>query len=302
MLSIEDCFEMPADEKNRSKIEGVLLNRYPFLSCSTIGYSRLNRPIKAFRLGNEHNCVLFCGAIHAMEWITAQLMYKYINEICCSIMKGRSIAGMKISRFLNSRGLIIIPCANPDGVEIQINGSKTAGEYSSLVERVSGGNTKKWQANAAGIDLNHNFSAGWQQVHEQEQQQGIVGPAPTRYGGKKPESEPETRTLTCFCRKNPIRHMLAFHSQGEEIYWEFGKNTPVRSKLMADIMGRSSGYTVATPQGIAYGAGFKDWFIDELKKPGFTIEVGKGENPLPISDLNSIYTTLEEMLTLSVIM
>lgn len=302
ILSVGECFEMPASEKTQRKISEKLLKDYPFLSCCTVGYSRLNRPIRAFRLGNEHEQVLFCGAFHGMEWITTQLLFKYIDAVCSAVIKGGSLSGLKIGRFLNKRGLVIIPCVNPDGVEIQINGSKSAGRCAQLVEKASNGDTSRWQANAAGIDLNHNFDAGWVELHALEQSQGITGPAPTRYGGEYPESEPETRALTAFCRNNNIRHALAFHSQGEEIYWSFGDKTPKRSKLMADIMARSSGYTVSAPEGLAVGGGFKDWFIECLQKPGFTIEVGKGRNPLPISDLNAIYDTLEEMLTLSVIM
>lgn len=40
-------------------------------------------------------------------------------------------------------------------------------------------------------------------------------------------------------------------------------------------------------------AGYKDWFIQEFRRPGFTIELGKGVNPLPISQFDVLY---EEML------
>lgn len=302
MLETKSAFETNADNTNRMMTSSRLLKMYPFLSCSTIGYSRVNRPIRAFRLGNEHEQVLLCGGFHGMEWITTQLLFKYIDEVCRCVIKGKSLSGLKISRFLNKRGLIIIPCINPDGVEIAINGAKSAGEYACLVEKLSKGNTANWQANAAGVDINHNFDADWQNVKKNEIANGFIMPGPTRYGGEKPESEPETQVIATFCRNNNIRHALAFHSQGEEIYWNFGENTPSKSKLMADIMARSSGYVATQPEGIAVGGGFKDWFISELKKPAFTIEVGKGENPLPISHLNSIYETLEEMITLSVIM
>ena len=43
-----------------------------------------------------------------------------------------------------------------------------------------------------------------------------------------------------------------------------------------------------TPPESAF-AGFKDWFILYYNKPGFTIEVGVGENPIPISQFAGIY-------------
>ena len=50
-----------------------------------------------------------------------------------------------------------------------------------------------------------------------------------------------------------------------------------------------SGYTVEqTPTQSGY-AGYKDWFIQEYDRPGYTIETGMGENPLPMSDFAGIY-------------
>ena len=91
-------------------------------------------------------------------------------------------------------------------------------------------------------------------------------------------------------------------SQGEEIYWDFGERTPEKSRLMAQVLAASSGYEMSEPEAIATGGGFKDWFISCFCRPAFTIEIGKGENPLPLSDLPGIHRTLEEMLVFSIIM
>jgi g-D-glutamyl-meso-diaminopimelate peptidase len=71
---------------------------------------------------------------------------------------------------------------------------------------------------------------------------------------------------------------------------------------MAEIMAASSGYALDVPVNIATGGGFKDWFIKEYSRPGFTVEVGKGENPLPITQATQIYKQIEEMLVLYCIM
>ena len=36
-------------------------------------------------------------------------------------------------------------------------------------------------------------------------------------------------------------------------------------------------------------AGYKDWFIREYNRPGYTIEAGEGENPLPMDQFPQIY-------------
>lgn len=67
---------------------------------------------------------------------------------------------------------------------------------------------------------------------------------------------------------------------------------------MVNVLSASSGYKIANPEGLAVGGGFKDWFISAYSRPGFTIEIGKGKNPLPITDLEPIYSKIEEMLLL----
>ena len=48
-------------------------------------------------------------------------------------------------------------------------------------------------------------------------------------------------------------------------------------------------------------AGYKDWFIQEYNRPGYTIEAGLGENPLPISQFDNIYEKNIGILVLGMI-
>lgn len=285
------------DMNLREKFIENLCKKYSFIECGTIGKSLCNRDIHYLKIGSYNNPALFVAAFHGMEWLTSLLVLEFTNSISESIYNNKPIRGVKIEDFLNRRGLVIIPCMNPDGVEISINGAKNACRYEDLVNRLMNyGSTVHWQANARGVDLNHNFSAGWYELHKLEEENGITGPAPTRYGGPAPDSEPETRALVDFCRKINFRHAIAFHSQGEEIYWKYGDKTPPESEAMGLEMAKLSGYRLASPEGLAIGGGFKDWFIEKFARPGFTVEIGKGKNPLPISDIVPIYSTLESML------
>ncbi len=285
--------QQPMDEATRQSVIGSLCRQYPWLQVRPIGKSILGRELPALYIPtlpgtpSFHRPLLLTGAFHGMEWITASLLLRFTQTLCTMRQEGK---------YPFCRDCTVIPCVNPDGVEIQIHGSDAAGNLCAFVEKISGGDTLHWQANARGVDLNHNFDAKWHRLKKMEQEAGITRPAMTRFGGRAPESEPESRALAWFCRKNPFAMAVALHSQGEEIYYDFGHITPKHSLLLAESMAQVSGYRVASPTGLASYGGFKDWFLLHFRRPAFTIEVGKGENPLPLRDFFPIYDKVEAML------
>ncbi len=285
---------------NKNNIIHNLLKKYNFLSYGIIGKSLCNRPIEYIQIGNKNNKNLWVAAHHGSEYITSLILLNFLDIISSNIKQNQKISGINLQEKFNNQGLVIIPCLNPDGVEIQIMGPYSAGKYTNLVNKIYKNNSPStWQSNARGVDLNHNYDANWQKLHILEQRNGITGPSYTRYGGTHPHSEPETFALINFCEKNNFNSVISFHSQGEEIYWDFGENTPKNSENIASILALSSGYKIGNPENLAVGGGFKDWFISKFKKPGFTIEVGLGKNPLPLTDFSKIYKKIEPMLLIS---
>lgn len=288
-------------EFERNKLIKNLLAKYNFLNHGVIGKSHCERNIEFLSLGNFENSILWACAFHGMEWLTSLVILKFLENICNRIKSKNKILGIDIEKNLKNRGLVIIPCVNPDGVEISLTGYKSAKNFQNLVKKASNNRTFSWQANAAGVDINHNFDAGWNELKKLEKENNILEPSPTRFGGKKPESEPETRALVNFCQKNKFSYAIAFHSQGEEIYWKYGKSIPENSYKLAKIFSITSGYKLSFPEGLAVGGGFKDWFITEFNRPAFTIEIGVGKNPLPISQLYPIYNKIYKMLLSSLL-
>ncbi len=268
----------------------IELKKREKIKVFSIGRSVLGRNIYAFGTGRLRGGTLFVGGVHALEWLTTLLLFRF----CFDLSKREEM----LSRLENS-GAIIIPCLNPDGVEIALNGLEGAKERADFIKMISKGDLSSWQANANGVDLNHNFDAGFNALKKLEINAGIISPLPARYGGEYPFSEPETKALASICKLFDVQTAFAFHSQGEEIFWQYGKNTPPRSRLMAELLAQSSGYKISTQEGLASHGGFKDWFIEKLSRPAFTIEIGKGKNPLPIQDLDGIYKKLENTLYLA---
>ncbi|MDD3193947.1 MAG: M14 family zinc carboxypeptidase [Oscillospiraceae bacterium] len=267
-----------------------------------IGRSLLNRGIYAVRLGNARRFSLFVGGVHGQEWLTSLLLFRFLDDLFSSITQNRPIADIHVKKALDHHGLAVIPAFNPDGISIALEGASGAPGMEQAVTGLCGGDFSSWQANARGIDLNHNFDAGFALCKQAEQDAGILGPGPGRYGGEEPESEPETRALCRFIRTQPVRQLYAFHSQGEEIYFRYGEHTPPRSQLIAQVLASASGYALADPTGTASHGGLKDWFIDAFHRPGFTVEIGRGKNPLPITELEPIYARLIEMLLAAMIL
>lgn len=281
----------------RKSVISNLLKNYNFISYGIIGKSLCNRPIEYLSIGNKNNCNLWVSAHHGSEYITSMIVLNFLDNICEKIKQNQKLYGIDLKEQFNKQGLVIVPCLNPDGVDIQLMGPNSAGKYSNLVSKIiSENHAEIWQANAHGVDLNHNYNAGWEKLHILEQKNNITGPSYKRYGGTHFHSEPETISLVNFCEKNNFNSATAFHSQGEEIYWDYGKNTPKISRNITNILAISSKYTINSPEQLATGGGFKDWFITRFKKPGFTIEVGLGKNPLPITNFENIYTKIEPML------
>jgi g-D-glutamyl-meso-diaminopimelate peptidase len=128
---------------------------------------------------------------------------------------------------------------------------------------------------------------------------GIMGPGPTRYSGTAPESEPESRAVANFTRWHNFMLVLAFHSQGQVIYWNFMDMAPPEARFVGQQLAAASGYLLEEATGIASYAGYKDWFIQEYRRPGYTVEVGLGTNPLPISQFDQIYKDTVELLLLA---
>lgn len=248
------------------------------------------------RLGSGPVGILFAAAFHGNERITATVLLALLERLCLCSRDGMPFSGYRAEDLLRGKTLYFLPYVNPDGCEISRSGASAAGAYAASVKKLAGGSFAGWSANARGVDLNHNFAAGWADLHERERLAGIVGPAPRRYGGTRPESEPETAALAAFCRRHDLAAAYAFHSQGEVIYWRYGIRTPPGARALAGRLSDVTGYRLEEPEGLAAGGGFKDWFIETFDRPGFTVECGRGKNPLPAADGIALTDRLEPML------
>ena len=126
--------------------------------------------------------------------------------------------------------------------------------------------------------------------------------APRDFVGYGPLTEPEALAIYNFTLIHDFKLILAYHTQGEVIYWKYAEYLPENSQEIGERFAQVSGYTLdITPPESAF-AGYKDWFIQEYNRPGYTVEAGLGENPLPISQFNQIYNDNIGILTLGAVL
>lgn len=281
-----------------------LIARYPFIQMGIAGQSVLGKNIYYLKLGNGPNEVFYNGGIHALEWLPTPVLMKWIENFSLAYAEGGSIRGYNIRDIWNQSTIYIMPMINPDGIDLVLNGLQPDNPYYNELLRWN--NTGRpfsqvWEANIKGVDLNHNYDALWYEYKEIAEELGYGQPGPTRYPGPSPESEPETKAVVNFIRSHNFRLIIAYHSQGQVIYWDFENLAPPEARRIGEMFSDASGYELAQTYGTASYSGMKDWFIQEYRRPGYTIETGKGVNPLPISQIPMIYMNNEELLLLAAV-
>ena len=143
-----------------------------------------------------------------------------------------------------------------------------------------------------GVDLNLQFPASWEQARQIKFAQGFTTPAPRDFVGFGPLTEPEALSIYNFTLQHNFSLVISFHTQGEVIYWQFQNYNPPRSFYIGTQFATVSGYSLEDTPFASSFAGYKDWFIQDFDLPGYTVEVGQGQNPLPILQFDGIYSDI----------
>lgn len=269
-----------------------LSEKHPGFKAESIGKSVWKNELFLIRLGHGKTKIMYSGAHHGMEWITSAMLMKFIKDYLEAESAGKSLHGFNVRALSERASLFIVPMVNPDGVELSTKGIPKTLEVMERQRllRINGSDDfSRWQANAKGVDLNHNYDAMWEKSKAMEREYGIYIPGPTRFSGTHAESEPESHALANLTRKQKFELTIAFHSQGKVIYHGFLGKEPGNSLKIAKAFTKISPYKLDETEGIASYGGYKDWFVDKFERPGYTVEVGEGQNPLPLAHLPQIY-------------
>jgi g-D-glutamyl-meso-diaminopimelate peptidase len=232
---------------------------------------------------------------HDNEWITTPVILKFVEELAEAIESGGEIFGVDAGELSKAVTIYTVPMVDPDGVDLVTGAIQPRTPEYDRAREIAGNFPDipfpdGWKANLNGVDLNLQYPAGWLTAREIKFAQGYTRPGPRDFVGRFPLSQPEVQALADYTQRIDPELVIAWHSQGEVIYWQYGGIEVPGAREIAERFADLSGYRLEdTPYNSSF-AGYKDWFIQTYRRPGFTIEVGAGENPLPLSQFEEIYT------------
>lgn len=286
--------ELPITADSCDRMIQALANRYPTIRTELLTTTAFHRPIRTLVIGNGPRKVLYTAAHHANEWITALVLLKFAEDLAQALEERGKIFGMNAQTVVDAATIYMVPLVNPDGVDLVV-GAIQPGQLEYETARRLADNYPAipfpdgWKANLLGVDLNLQYPAGWLQAREIKFTQGFTLPGPRDYVGRAPLSQRESRALAGYTEFINPHLILAYHAQGKEIYWQFGGYHIPGARELGEEFARLSGYALADVPYESGFAGYKDWFIQRFRRPGYTIEVGSGMNPLPLTQFDLIY-------------
>lgn len=272
----------------------ALTSRYPFCRSELLTRTAFGRPVRTLVIGNGPRKVFYSAAHHANEWITTPVLLKFVEEFAQAIESGGRIWGVDATELADIATIYTVPMVDPDGVAL-VTGEIAQGDSQHVTaQSIAAGFPaipfpNGWKANLLGVDLNLNYPAGWLQARENKYAQGFTRPAPRDFVGRAPLDQFETRALAGYTEVIDPELVLAYHTQGKVIYWQFQDYEVPGAEELGERFAQISGYTLEATPFLSAFAGYKDWFIKYFRRPGYTIEVGEGENPLPVSQFDEIY-------------
>ena len=295
---------VPVTAESCDQMIQSIVEAYPFCRSEVLGSSAFQRPLRTLVIGNGPRKVLYAASFHANEWITTLVLLKYAEDLAQAIQEGTQMGGLDARQIAASCTIYMLPMVNPDGVDLVVGVLQPGDIQFDLAQRLAQDYPNipfpdGWKANLLGVDLNLQWPAGWLMAREIKFSQGYTHPGPRDYVGRAPLNQLEAQALAGYTQYLDPELVLAYHAQGEEIYWQFMNYDVPGARELGELMAQASGYTLTDAPYASGFAGYKDWFIQEFRRPGYTIEVGQGENPLPLSQFDRIYQDNIPILTIA---
>jgi hypothetical protein len=195
----------PAHLRDLARVHAALdsLAAAGAVALDTVGTSWEGRPVVAAKVGTapdapERPNVLFMGAHHAREWISAEVALRLLETLAGDPPDPDLVA---------RRDVWVIPVVNPDGFQFSFDSTRLWRKN----RRINGDGT-------IGVDLNRNYPGfwGWDDLGSNAE------PAAETYRGPAAGSEPETQAVLAFHERHPPAAAISYHSYSDLILYPYG--------------------------------------------------------------------------------
>lgn len=251
-----------------------LASTFPSL-CSpkfSIGTSIEGRAIWAMRISttptvhDPSKAVAWYDAIHhAREPMSGESLLMWADEL----LSGYG-SDVELTRLVQTRNTILIPCVNPDGYE-----------YNRQIAPGGGGMWRKNMRNngggSYGVDLNRNYDWEW----GPQWTGSSSDPWSEVYHGTAPFSEPESAAVAALMATMPPAMSMSTHTYSDLLLYPWGYDTIVSPhdslyRSYAQSMTARSGYPFGTIWQLLYTAngGSVDYHYGQHGTIAFTPEIG----------------------------
>lgn len=281
-----------------------LLKQHPFLTHQILTKTFCGSGIHALQIGQGKTRVLLTAGHHANEYITSMLCMDAAERYLRAYTQVSSFGDYDADFLFRNATLYLVPMVNPDGIDLVLGALSEDTPAYRAAQHIAMQHPDipfplGWKANLRGVDLNLNYPAGWENAKKIKAALGFSSPAPRDFPGLCPLDQPESAALCAYTQRIQPHLVLALHTQGRVIYHTYGGIClPIADRLAEDFCAVSGYQLEAVPPESAY-AGFKDWFLSQFHRPGFTIEAGSGVNPLPMEQFPQMAEEISAILSVA---
>jgi hypothetical protein len=160
--------------KSRSDYSGIceridkLIEKYPFVSITSIGATVLDRRIPMISIGSGERSVLYVGGQRADEMFSADILLKFAEEYCQYISTDSRIYDRYAKQLAKARTVNIVPMLNADGTELYLYGTNSVNEVMRGALHLDNIDACVWKGNARGVDIARNYCDTYERSKDTE--------------------------------------------------------------------------------------------------------------------------------------
>lgn len=277
------------------------------MKLNSIGFSADNRSIFEIVIGsnNAKKDIYYVAGLCGAEYMTSMVIMKQV-EYYLHYYDAGYYNGYAFSDLFDNVRVHVIPMLNPDSVQVSqlllqgVSDTRLKTQLKEWYDRdqSAGGinlNLENYlrffYANAEGTDLRRNFPYQWDLANT------VAEPASNGYRGRSEGSSAEVKAILNSIRKNDPSIVVAYHTTGSKIFYQYSQRDDVLSKAKSYgyTLSKMMTYELSEKKLAEDGYGTLAGFCNNVEAiPALTINLGNGSAPLSLSEFNAIWNAMRD--------